>query len=202
MKTEEDYMDWEKEAPLLCSIKGKQAFIVPENYFEDLNNQIKSSINLSQLGINSEGFTTPTNYFDSLQNDITSQISLLDIKNSNAGFNTPNDYFEKSKTTILDKTLVKSTNKSKIFNISFIRYAAAACILFATSVGVYMNIQHTNNVNYQLSKIADEDIENYLQSNVDANDLSLIIENLEEPNSLQLENSSTNDIQEYLNKTP
>lgn len=204
MKTEEEYMDWEKDAPLLGSIKNNEAFAVPENYFVNLSDQIKSRISLSEIDNRTINFTTPDNYFETLTEVITSQIALVDIQHNNSGFNTPNEYFENSKTAILAKTTGNAVKRTKTIKLSFIRYAAAACILLSTSVGIYLNIKHNNNVAYQLSKIADEDIESYLQSHIDPNDLSLIIENLEETNKIEIKNSSINntDIQEYLEQTP
>ena len=122
------------------------------------------------------------------------------IKASNAGFAIPNEYFETGKVEIISKIRFKKLYFGKIISINFLKYAAAACILLTISFGIYFNIQHSNNVNYQLSKVSDEAIESYLKQTVEATDVPVIIENLENKPVFSLDGNQlhADDIDAYL----
>jgi hypothetical protein len=202
MKEEDDYIDWEKEAPHLFAISNENAFKVPEGYFNGLNSQILSQITLADIK-KEPIFEVPENYFNQLESQILSQIKIDQFINKNDGFKVSENYFEESQQTIKSSTL--SLKKSgKIIHLNFIRYAAAACVLLMTSVGIYVNINRQQNVSYQLSKLPDEAIENYLLIHTDVNDLSIIIDNLGNKSIFPLnQDQLTNDqIKNYLEYTP
>lgn len=203
MKTEEENMEWDKDAPLLAAITKTDTFKVPDSYFENLSDQIISKIHLDELDNHTEGFTTPENYFEQLRQNITASISLENIKEENSGFSVPVFYFEKSKQTILNKVQSKPSKKGNIFNLNVVRYAAAACILLSTSIGIYFNIQRTQSVSYQLSKLADEDIESYLKSHTEVNDVPIIIENIEAADEIKIGETTLDnkEVQQYLEQT-
>ncbi len=91
--------------------KDGHGFTVPVNYFEELNEQIKSRIALEQF--KSVGFTTPSNYFDKLQ------ASILDQ-------------------TVNAK---QETKIARLWHTDLIRYAAAACFILVAASGLYVNEQ-------------------------------------------------------------
>ncbi|OAQ40635.1 hypothetical protein A5893_06745 [Pedobacter psychrophilus] len=178
MKTEDTNMNWEKDAPLLASIKKDNPFKVPTNYFEDLDERIQNELFLENLKSNIDNFKTPKGYFENLSQQIINQIKLNEIISEGLGFATPEKYFENTKQQILKSVEPKKEGITRIINLNLIRYAAAACILMMTSFGIYFNIHQSKNLSHQLSEIPDEEIESYLQQNVDNGDVPVIIENL------------------------
>ncbi|MBU0697287.1 MAG: hypothetical protein KKE39_12315 [Bacteroidetes bacterium] len=202
MKKEDDYIDWEKEAPHLYAIPKENAFKVPKRYFNELHPHLLSQVTLEDLGKESV-FEVPENYFNQLQSQIISQIKIDELINQNNGFKAPENYFKEAQQKI--KIAVKTPKKStKIFNLNFIRYAAAACILLTTSVGIYFNISRQQNVSYQLSKLPNEAIENYLLLHTDANDLPAILNHLDNKSVFSLNKDQLTDdqIKDYLEYTP
>ncbi|MBK0381874.1 hypothetical protein I5M32_02790 [Pedobacter sp. SD-b] len=203
MNTEDKNMERENGAPLLAAIDQTNPFKVPENYFDDLSNKIIGEIKISALSkINT--FITPHNYFDDLSNQIINQINLEKIKNNSTDFAVPDGYFEDAKLKILNAVKPQKKSFSKVIRFSFIRYAAAACILLMTSAGIYLNIHQTKNLSYQLSQVPDEEIESYLKQHTDNADVPLIIENLPEKPSFSSDKSNLTDeeILELINNTP
>ncbi|MEO5912358.1 MAG: hypothetical protein ABIP95_15835 [Pelobium sp.] len=205
MNKEEEYMDWEKDAPFLASLKKEQPFKIPGHYFEDLTPQIISEVKLESLKQNL--FTTPENYFSDLKSQLFSQIILEEIKEDvikeNAGFSVPSNYFNES-SSIIQQSVTGQNNKKRILKLSIIRYAAAACILLTTSFGIYFNIQQTSSVSSQLSEISNDELENYLQQHTDATDLSIIIDNLEDKSIFDIDKSqlSSSELNDLLELTP
>lgn len=189
MKIEDTNMDWEKDAPLLASLKKDNPFKVPLYYFENLEEKVKSEIFLYTLKSNSEGFKTPNAYFDNLSEKIINQIKLEDIISKDLGFTVPQNYFENAKQQTLKSVHIKRKGIERIINLGLIRYAAAACILMMTSFGIYFNIHQSKNLSYQLSQIPDEEIETYLQQHVDNGDVPVIIKNLSDKSKFSSDKS-------------
>lgn len=202
MKKEDEILDLEKEAPQLAQVAKANCFETPQGYFEGLSSQILAQIQLENLVGKKEAFEVPDLYFDDLEHQIINEIKMRDLV-SNDGFSTPDGYFEQSQSTILRQVKGKS-GKGKIINFNFFRYAAAACILLTTSIGIYINIQHQENISYQLSKIPDDALESYLQMHTDASDIPAIIRNLDEKKvfSLDAQQLSEEEISNYLEQTP
>ena len=204
MNKEKDIMNWEKDAPLLTSLKRENIFLVPPLYFENLSQEIINQIKITEAFDKYSTYKIPKDYFETLESKTQSAILLEDKKDSinarNAGFAIPNEYFETSKVEIISKIKLKKHWFGKIISINFLKYAAAACILLTTSFGIYFNIQRSNNVNYQLSKISDEAIESYLKQTVEASDVPVIIENLENKPVFSLDENQlhADDIEAYL----
>jgi hypothetical protein len=207
MKKEGDLSNREKETHLLASLKKTNCFTVPNNYFGDLSKNIINQIKIDELAGKDSSFQVPDHYFETLEKKIQTTI-LVDtskdlLPSNHSGFLIPNGYSKKSKTEIIGKTIPSKSILRKIISIKFIRYAAAACILLTTSFGIYFNIQRSNNINYKLSKISDETIESYLKQTVEASDVPLIIENLDNKPVFSLDQNQLNadDIDAYLKTT-
>ncbi|TKB98894.1 hypothetical protein [Pedobacter cryophilus] len=204
-KEEDDNMNWEKDAPLLNSIEKSNSFSMPDGYFENLSENIINQISLENLASKSSAFKTPHSYFENFESQLFSKIALEDKKEeftkNDAGFKTPINYFEISKKQL--NTNTKKQKQAKILTLNLIRFAAAACILLTTTLGIYFNVQRTNSINYQLSKVSDEDIETYLKQNTDATDVPLILENLEDQPIFTLDQNQVTDeeIKNYIEST-
>jgi hypothetical protein len=94
-----------KIAPTLSAVKRENNFVVPENYFECLINNIEHQLLIRKQNV----FDTPINYFDSLP-DSLNQLILIEKKES---LSIPHGYFE-----LLEKklSLTENRDKSKLFD--------------------------------------------------------------------------------------
>lgn len=189
MKSEDEHMDLQKEAPNLTAISKENAFEIPEGYFENLNEQILNQVKIDELVENKNSFNVPTNYFEHLASQIQSEIYLDNLKpadTNNSGFNVPIDYFENAEKRI-QKNIIPKAKKAKFSKLQFVRYAAAACILLTTTLGIYFNVKYTTSVDQQLSKIPASEIETYLNQHTDGSDLPMLMENIDEDTNLGME---------------
>jgi hypothetical protein len=71
-----------------------QGFSTPENYFDNLNINIQSRINIENTVDLDPGFAVPANYFEQLTNNIQSRINIeAAINGETTGFTVPENYF-------------------------------------------------------------------------------------------------------------
>lgn len=175
--------DWEKEAPVLASLGRTNPFIVPENYFEDLhdNLSVRMKIGRHLNRESSELFSTPPDYFDTLAERINTSIKADSLKQTTAdpGFSVPGGFFGSLEERILQKTALQEKQGGKIRKLytGWARYAAAACIIAVSAVTLFINKKETR-VEDQFSGIPDTEIVNYLQAYSEPGDGMMIIENL------------------------
>ena len=84
---------------------------------------------------------------------------------------------------------------------SWIRYSAAASVVFVIGIFLYFN-SSSYVFNQQLSKVPDQDIINYLQFHSTVNDNQYLIENITEDGLQQVSaDVSEEDIEQYINST-
>ncbi|HET8828869.1 MAG TPA: hypothetical protein VFM79_05990 [Pelobium sp.] len=189
MKSEDENMELQKEAPNLAAINKQNTFKTPDGYFESLNEQIVNQVNIIDALDHQNEFDVPAGYFENLEQQVQSAIYLEDIKAQNTvtkDFDVPVGYFADAEKRIKNSITTKP-KKSNIIQLYFVRYAAAACILLTTSLGVYINIKHSTSVDYQLSKIPAKEIEIYLNQHTDASDLPMLMESIDEDANLDLD---------------
>src|SRR5665213_2916998 len=164
--------------------KNSGGFTVPEGYFDELPVNIQSRIAIEQfIPAENIGFTVPDGYFEELSGKIKSRVLVEEALADAADyFSVPAGYFDELNKNILDKTvnLDKANRKGvirKLFASTTIKYAAAAC--FALVLGGGVLLIELNNPEYihqhsflhkQLSNIPVNEIESYLQLNVDPGD--------------------------------
>lgn len=163
----------------------------------------------------SQGFTVPENYFEDLKDQIYFQTAgkhFLNDTLSQNGYNTPDNYFAKLQSNILAKTteadvlvVVKETKIVRLWHSDLLKYASAACFILITAFGLYLNqqnfsqqsktaemstelaneqmlydideqdiIDHVqgNNVEEQQPAASQAEIESYILNNYSQNDLS------------------------------
>ena len=161
---------------------------LPDDYFETSAAQITSRIHIEELASSeSEGFTVPADdYFERLQQQITSRIAIEEAAPAQEqSFAVPEGYFEKLNKSILNQTVnqdlvVRKTGViRKLVSTAAFKYASAAC--FALIVGGSIFLSQSNSVtnsahgasylHKQLSEIPAEEIQQYLQTHVDGNDV-------------------------------
>jgi hypothetical protein len=96
MKNEEEDKKWIEEYPALKQVNPVNAFVVPQNYFAEMEEQVMASIRLQQLkqGSANDGFTVPADYFDNLTQHIESRITIEKALSGEQAFTVPENYFE------------------------------------------------------------------------------------------------------------
>ncbi len=175
----EDVNDFsEMDDSFLQGLK-KNPFSVPDNYFGELQQHTLSITKI--IGLKEEAsFKVEEAYFDSLENQILAQIN---IPANNNNFSVPADYFDTLSDKIIEKVESQQTEKqqAKVIKMPFIKYAAAAVTLLATTFGVYnysgINPSEETVISNKLSEIPNQEILDYLSTYSDTNDIILTIEN-------------------------
>ena len=207
MNHKEENIDLAKEAPLLAALSKEYPFLVPNHYFETLKEQINHQILIDSIDPKTDAFETPRGYFEDLTSNLLARIAVEEklettLSDQN-GFTIPENYFSNSKTKIEIAFGLKNQQKAKIIHSSFIRFAAAACILISCTIGIYLNIDKNNNINYQLSKVSNDEIEAYLNQNTDISEVSFIVDNLDHQAVFTLDNPelTKEEINLYLKST-
>jgi len=166
----------------LKSKKPLTGFTVPENYFEELNNNIQSRVNIEKV-LNNEttGFTVPENYFEELNTQITSRIFIEEaLTGLPETLTVPGNYFNELNSKILNKTVNQPSarhNKGAVVRFlssTAFKYATAACITVMVGAGVILKqafspaaIHNRSYLHKELSTIPLDDLQNYLDLNVD-----------------------------------
>jgi hypothetical protein len=193
----------------------EQGFTVPENYFDELGSNINARIKMEDaLDNESMGLTVPENYFDDLSQQIQSRIIVGEaLSEPSEAFTVPHDYFGQLTENILNKTTNLHENKKQavvkrtgiirqLFASSAFKYATAACLTLAVGTTIFLS-QNSNNVvrdhnssflHKSLSAIPVNEIQNYLQLNVDPTDTRTLIDESKQVNADNL----SNDLQDEL----
>ncbi|MGV3509850.1 MAG: hypothetical protein ACO1N7_11220 [Sphingobacteriaceae bacterium] len=194
--------NWQQEAPTLAAVERTNPFSVPDNYFEEMQEQIQSRITIDQFDGEHEFFNIPVNYFDSLTEKIISENATKQLKTEGSEvFSVPDNYFNELEKSILSNAGGQNHKEQIVRRIatSWLTYAAAACITAIVSFGIYFNTQNST-VEHQIAELPSEDIVEYLQLYSDAGDAPLIIKGLNNETELsdfQLE-LSEQEIKQYL----
>lgn len=161
--------------------KQDAAFEVPDNYFENLSANIQSRIAVEEALSKGTAFEVPADYFESLSSQIQSRVFVEETLMAADAFTVPEDYFEQLNNRILNQTIKQEAVKPKGTVIQMIRstafkYATAAC--FVLVVGASLLLWPSQNVDthqssflhQKLSDIPIDDIQGYVELNVDASD--------------------------------
>ncbi|MBD1383799.1 hypothetical protein IDJ75_00795 [Mucilaginibacter rigui] len=185
----------------------EKGFAVPAGYFEQLTGNIQSRINI-EAAVNAEetGFNVPQGYFDNLQQQITSRIAVEEMMAaSTPEFAVPDNYFEKLSQDILNKTVnkevvIRKTIVRKLWASNTFKYATAACLALIIGAGAFLReaqqpATHAQTLLHkQVSNIPVDEIKDYLELNMDANDTRSIIDNDKQINTDALDA----DLQDYV----
>lgn len=203
--------------PLLSqALKGKP-FLLPEEYFVNLKNEILLKKRISEMGDTS--FITPKNYKDDLRQSILSKVAEQNIKSAvnSSEPKLSSQYLEDLQQRILNKTihlkenssLKKTANQTPLKRIRklggqrWATYAAAASIFL--TVGIFAILENKkdvteinpNNTTVQVESLQTDDIIHYLSYYSEAGDLEYLSEQLDGSES-STEYISTQEIQSYL----
>jgi hypothetical protein len=122
------WLEEHKAYPTLQSLKDKKGFVVPENYFEKLEQKIEL-LPYDQLTTQHQKphpFKTPTLYFEETT-PIYAQLERIEKINP---FDVPSNYFEKTKQKLYPKTRIINLFTKRI------RYSIAA--LLTICLGIWL----------------------------------------------------------------
>lgn len=157
-------------------------FLLPDNYFENLQANINSRLFIENFSkSDASGFTIPENYFEELEERINGQIFAEENlpKYSNE-FTVPEGYFGNLTQEILSKTVEnKQAPRKNVIRVMFastaFKYATAACFAVAIGGGFLINrltnpvyVHNHSYLHKELSAVPIEDIKSYLEIGVDA----------------------------------
>ena len=184
---------------------GQTGLTVPEGYFEQLTNNIQSRINIQNAVDTEVGFSVPQHYFETLQQQITARIGIEEaLETKTEAFSVPDGYFDKLNKNILNKTVnqhevIRKTIVRKLFASNTFKYATAACLALIIGAGVFFNqspatVTHSSTyLHTQLSGVPVDEIKDYLELHIDAND-PRVMDNAKQINTEALEE----DLQDYI----
>ncbi|MGI4750026.1 MAG: hypothetical protein ACRYFB_05295 [Janthinobacterium lividum] len=170
--------------------------VVPENYFDNLQNQILSTVNLEEMRAQQEPSVKSIEFFEEQQNIIAARIKINAFAEKGDGFTVPENYFETLTDRINQKTGIKTVQQPakirSLFTRAAWKYATAACIAVAVVTGIGVKkYQAAHNVQTQLSNLPDADIENYLDIHADSYDNHIILETSAADDGLNFDKNET-----------
>ncbi len=166
-------------------------------YFQDLADQIKLRISLEEVLSTDKdaGFEVPAHYFEEAPQEILSAVKLETLFESadSDGLIVDKDYFKTLNYNIMQRVAAESnrlentsTKATKIFPIRrWMKYTAAACLLFVLSIAAFMTLNKEENVSPVAQKalaepsfeaISDDELIGYLALNNDHDHLDYFVE--------------------------
>lgn len=185
--------------PMDDLLKGTSGFVIPENYMNQVSDQIMNRINLEKniRETDFDAFKLPANYFEELPNRILDKVEnsqLPELLKQNP-FKVPENYFNNTVQSIIEKTsntksnLVVKTNFKPVWS-----YGAAACMLLVISWIGFRLYSNPKPVDY-FSNITEEELLEYVSTyavDFDQSSLASVI-NEEEINSLNIMDGDLDD---------
>lgn len=113
----------------------------------------------------SSGFTTPKDYFDTFEDRLFEQLHTEALIPKAEGFQVPANYFEGledalSQELVTETKVIPLTHKKKY--LTYIGYAAAACVLFLVAINFFQTgkteISIDNLVNSEINTFIENDL--------------------------------------------
>lgn len=185
--------------PMEDFLKGSSGFIIPENYLDQVSDQIMNRIHLEKYmhETHIDPFKLPENYFEEFPNQIINRIEsgqLPETLKLNP-FKVPENYFDKTYQSIQEKNsnteskLVVKTNFKQVWS-----YAAVACVLLLVSWFGFRLYSDPKPVDY-FSNITEDELLEYVSTyaiDFDQSSLASVI-NEDEINSLNIMDDDLDD---------
>ena len=202
--------------PLLMEALKGNPFLVPEDYFVTLQQNILLKKCISELGETS--FVTPADYQDTLRQDILSAISEQKLKEilPDKISGVPVGYFNDLQKRILSQTVGKKVEEKVVVDLvqktpirrfgirKWIPYASAAAITIAISIFALVEgiktSQHKKATDYsaKIEVISTNEIINYLASYTESGDLKHLSNSLQDRTDDIVNDLSQQEIEAYL----
>jgi len=113
-----------------------------------MDNEIEDNLK-GQFG--GADFAVPENYFEQLNQDIQTRVAVERLKalQISGGFIVPEHYFEQLHTKITSKIQETAVQQPKVFRLwqsDIMKYATAACFILVAALGLYINNQQSSPV--------------------------------------------------------
>lgn len=102
--------EWLNDYDQLKQVSKTNPFTVPDGYFDELSDRIKSVIKLDEMKntISPNGFSVPENYFESLAANIQSRIAVEEMLDTqHTGLTVPENYFDELSSNIMSRVAVE-----------------------------------------------------------------------------------------------
>lgn len=194
MNKELENNEWKGLAPQLAVRQKCNPFVTPADYFVALESRINTSVFLNDLKKTEQtfGLQVPEDYFSQLFDQINTAINLNERIDAQKAFAVPEDYFSNLQNAITVKTTEQKqpfiAKRVKIWNSGLLKYAAAACFLVISSVGIYRYTRVNDNISS--SSVANELATEQFLYDIDE---STIIQNINAEKPTEVKTASTKD---------
>lgn len=102
--------EWLNDYDRLKQVSKTNPFTVPDGYFDELSDRIKSVVRLDEMknSISSTGFSVPENYFENLAANIQSRIAVEEMLDTqNTGLAVPRNYFDELSSNIQSRIAIE-----------------------------------------------------------------------------------------------
>lgn len=186
---------------------SESSFAVPEGYFDTLSERIRKKITQGEHeNTNAQNEYPLVNEYDS--NEEISFINELKATVSTAGFETPVNYFENLTGNIEESikkhssaeivTLRDSHKRKKIRPLTWIGYAAAACIAISVSAYAFFQVNSVDSFQNRLDNISENEIVSYLEYYTEPGDVTMLETQFEGAAQTNEADFSKEDIEAYL----
>lgn len=196
---------------------------IPPTYFDDLTAQIKLRISLDNI-VSEErnaGFDVPANYFADAQDEISAAVKLDTILAPDLadGFTVESNYFDSLSSRIAQRisadaadVAIPADRPEKVISIRrWMKYSAAACLLFVLSIGAYFGLTseqaattvvQTAAAESSLSAISNDELVDYLAFNNDSDGLEYYVDyiyvNDDDQDELKCSELEDKDLEAYI----
>lgn len=181
----------------------QNAFIVPENYFENSRKAILLRRELIESSQRS--FSVPDNYQQDLSNRILSKVKRLsDLPQlpEKDGFTVPDGYFDGLSARIMENRSIRTTKTERPVKMRWISYAAAACLLLGTGIFSFLRyndpVPPEKNPSALIDQVETDDIIDYLAMYSEPGDLVYLSDQLPEESDGISQSFSSEAIEAYL----
>ena len=108
--------DWKDDAPNLAAMDVVNPFAVPDNYFENLKENITARVRIEPI-LSRNKFEVPDGYFDMLEERIASAIWLDKLREEVPldGFNVPEGYFNSLSESLETRITIEQAETGSAF---------------------------------------------------------------------------------------
>ena len=192
MKNKKDIQNELDDIKISLPLVSMPSMQVPEGYFENVASNILAEIHTDEF-LNSlprQSMQVPENYFDTLADNIFEDIHTnafsASLPKENI-FSVPTNYFDNLTEQIVAKSIKENTIRPfSIVRTYYSKMAIAASLIMILGIGFLMisqkNIHTKNNIEAQLAKIPDAEINKYIQEHAYEFDHQLSYQKIDESN--------------------
>ena len=113
MTDERENMEWMNEYQALKRVNPANPFVVPVNYFDEMEKQVMGRIRLDafETAHSKQEFSVPENYFEQLTQNIQSRIAIEQAEDEE--FTTPQGYFEELEQNIQSRITIEQATEEE-----------------------------------------------------------------------------------------